>query len=599
MRFARQFCTMGLALGLATMVALPIQAMPPDPKKIRQAISEGPGGIQRLARRQQAMVKRSMNRPMRSFPTTGNRKIPVIVIAYSDMALASVSTKAFYETLLNGATTASLSMRKYYQDMSAGALNLTIDILGPYTAANTAAYYGQNDPSEYDLRPATLVGEAIDKAELAGVDWAQYDNDGDGEVDVVMVIHAGIGEESTGAPETAIWAHAWDLDSGSEYEDGSGARNYDGKKINKYTIQPEFVTSAGDSTIGVFCHEFGHVLGLPDMYDTTDATHGVGDYSIMANGSWLGPNDGDVPAPFLAWEKAFLGWLTVKYPDGTVVSGVAQGAPAVLLVDGHAAERVGFGFAVLAGLGVLGFFGWRRREIRSIVLPLLVMLAVPTGIVILAGCSDVANSVLGGSLLSNTTQSAASIGTSSSSGGGSLSSVASTSSVPPISGPGSVSLANIEVSHTAIKIPLGDPAGKQYYLIENKVKMTGTWTAYLPGSGLIISHIHDAVVQEYLNGNAVNDNSPDGGTTKQARIHGVNIVEADNNGQLWDPNNTAPSVAADYFKSRSFTPATAPKTFYYTATGSPWSPSSKADSKVYIENISAAGSTMTFTYSYK
>ncbi len=352
------------------------------------------------------------------------------------------------------------------------------------------------------------------------------------------------------------------------------------------------MTSAGDSTIGVFCHEFGHVLGLPDMYDTTYETHGVGDYSIMANGSWLGPNDGDVPAPFLAWEKAFLGWLTVKYPDGTVVSAVSQGAAASMLADGGLAG-IGVSLAVLAGLGVLGFFGWRRREIRSIVLPLLVMLALPALIVTVAGCSDAVNAVLGGSLSSS------SAGAISSSEGSVSSNGGSTSSVPPISGPGSVSLENIEVSHTAIKIPLGDPAGKQYYLIENKVKTAGTWTAYLPGSGLIISHIHEAVVDAYIGGNAVNDNSPDGGTTKQARIHGVTIVEADNNGQLWNPDLTDPCRAADYFQSRSFTPATAPKTFYYTATATPWSPSGKADSKVYIENISAAGSTMTFTYSYK
>lgn len=592
-RFGARICAMVLSLGLAMLQTVPLQAMPPHPKKIRQAISEGPGGIQRLARRQQAMVKRSMNRPMRSFPTSGNRKIPVIVIAYSDMALASVSTKTFYENLLNGATVASLSMRKYYQDMSGGALNLTIDVLGPYTAANTASYYGENDASEYDLRPATLVGEAIDKAELAGVDWTQYDNDDDGEVDVVMVIHAGVGEESDpSAPATAIWSHAWDLDSGKEYSDGTGARTYDGKKINNYSIQPEYVSSAGDSTIGVFCHEFGHVLGLPDMYDTTYETHGVGDYSIMAGGSWLGPNDGDVPSPFLAWEKAFLGWLTVKYPDGTVVSAASQGAAASMLADGSLAG-VGVSLAVLAGLGVLGFFGWRRREIRSIVLPLLVMLALPAVIVTVAGCSDAVNAVLGGSLLSNQSGSSLSAASSTTS----FSSTGSTSSVSSIAGPGSVSLGDIEVSHTAIKIPLGDPAGKQYYLIENKVKTAGTWTAYLPGSGLIISHIHDAVVDAYIGGNAVNDNSPDGGTTKQARIHGVNIVEADNNGQLWNPD--APCVAADYFQSRSFTPATAPKTFYYTATATPWSPSGKADSKVYIENISAAGSTMTFTYSYK
>ncbi|HPH03869.1 MAG TPA: hypothetical protein PK297_13025, partial [Spirochaetota bacterium] len=100
-----------------------------------------------------------------------------------------------------------------------------------------------------------------------------------------------------------------------------------------------------------------------------------------------------------------------------------------------------------------------------------------------------------------------------------------------------------------------------------------------------ICHIHDGVTAAYLSSNAVNDTS--------SRIHGVNVIEADNNASLW--GKTSQGQAADLFKSRSFTPATAPATVRYTATASPWALTTTA-STVYIENISAAGATMTFTH---
>lgn len=549
-----------MASALSLLMAGQLAAMPPHPSVIDKAKKDGASAVQRLAQRQQVMIKRGMNRPQRVFPTTGNAKILIIVIGYTDQAVNAASTATFFSNLLNGATTSALSMKKYYKDMSNGAFNLTIDVKGPYVAANTLNYYGANDANEYDVKPATLAGEAIDKAEADGVNFADYDNDGDGTVDTVMIIHAGVGEESgSSAPANAIWSHSWDLDSAADPEigDGTGHRTYDGKTINGYTMQPEYVKNAGDTSIGVFCHEFGHVLGLPDLYDTTYETAGVGEFSLMAGGSWLGATGtGECPSPLLAWEKNLLGWLTLQNPDGTTVA-LGASAGDVRTAQSKTATA-GVSLAILLGLGLVGFFGWRRRELRGILIPILALLMLPAGLVFMASCSD----------------------------GG----------LGPGDSPSAPSLADIETSHTAVKIALGDPAGKQYYLLENKVVIAGTWTAYLPGSGLLISHIHQSLIDAYLSANAVNDNSNDGGTSKVVRIHGVNIVEADNGSQLWAEEGTA--AASDLFKSRSFTPETSPKTQYYTATASPWSPSGKANSKVYIENISVAGPTMTFDYSF-
>lgn len=150
-----------------------------------------------------------------------------------------------------------------------------------------------------------------------------------------------------------------------------------------------------------------------------------------------------------------------------------------------------------------------------------------------------------------------------------------------------VSVADIETSYTAVKIPLGDPNGKQYLLIENKQKTAGTWTEYLPGSGLLITHIHDDVTAAFWNANEVNDGA--------TRIHGVNIIEADNNGELWTSSGYGEST--DLFAGRSYNNTTSPKPFYYTGTSTEWNTSGKVDSTVQINNISASGSTMTFDFS--
>lgn len=110
-----------------------------------------------------------------------------------------------------------------------------------------------------DMHPAELVIEAI-KAADSSVDFSQYSND------CRIVIHQGKGQEASDA-SADIWSHQWNLASAKYYGDGTGPVTVDGKTFNVYTIQPEYTFNPGDSTIGVFTHEIGHVLGLPDLYD--------------------------------------------------------------------------------------------------------------------------------------------------------------------------------------------------------------------------------------------------------------------------------------------------------------------------------------------
>jgi len=161
--------------------------------------------------------------------------------------------------------------------------------------------YGANDIYGNDVNPRLLVQEAIDAAENAGLDFSQFDNDDDGKVDAVTVIHAGYGEEA-GAGSNTIWSHRWNL--------GSYSRTYDGVEINEYTIVPELFGNIGTmiTSIGVICHEFGHILGLPDLYDTDGGSEGVGEWDLMGSGNWN--NLGRTPSNLSAWCKAFIGWQT-------------------------------------------------------------------------------------------------------------------------------------------------------------------------------------------------------------------------------------------------------------------------------------------------
>ncbi len=242
-----------------------------------------------------------------AFPSTGTNKALLLLIDYPDQSfINTVSEFDDYCNLpgynLNGS---SGSFRDYYQDISYDSLTINTDVEGWYTATNNQTYYGYHGGTNWQAS-RELVKEAVDAAEAAGVDFSQYDNDGDGKVDQIMVIHSGNGREASGDDDD-IWSHKSTL--------GSLAVTYDGVEINAYIIQPERY-SGSIANIGVFCHEFGHALGLPDLYDTDGSSSGLGSWCLMAGGTWN--NNGKTPAHMSAWCKQELGWME---PDTLMGSG--------------------------------------------------------------------------------------------------------------------------------------------------------------------------------------------------------------------------------------------------------------------------------------
>jgi M6 family metalloprotease-like protein len=241
----------------------------------------------------------------KAFPTTGNRNVLLILIDFTDKAFAKANSD--FDNLMNEANyNGTGSFKDFYLTSSYDQLTLTTTVTAWYHASNTLAYYGGNDENGYDERPRDLVREAVDLANANGVDFSIFDNDGDGEMDGVQVIHAGYGEEAGGETADCIWSHRWSL-----YDK---AVTHDGVIIDDYAIYPELRSNSGTNitNIGVVCHEFGHSLGLPDYYDIDyDGSGGqsfdLGRWDMMAGGSWN--SGGATPANHNCYSKWDLGWL--------------------------------------------------------------------------------------------------------------------------------------------------------------------------------------------------------------------------------------------------------------------------------------------------
>ncbi|GHE97495.1 M6 family metalloprotease domain-containing protein [Thalassotalea profundi] len=166
-------------------------------------------------------------------------------------------------------------------------------------ADNNAAYYGGNDENDDDKAVPELIKEAVTKAVAAGLNLSDYDLDNDGIIDHVMVFHSATGEEAGGGSigADAIWSHRYvstEANGTPAIIEGSNIKLYG------YTVTPV------DARIGVIAHEFGHDLGYPDEYDTAGGFYGspVGDWSIMASGSWV--DGGSHPSGFSPFAKDFL-----------------------------------------------------------------------------------------------------------------------------------------------------------------------------------------------------------------------------------------------------------------------------------------------------
>jgi immune inhibitor A len=232
---------------------------------------------------------------------TGELRALVLLVDFSDnpASAGTFTDTAFFNHLLFSTNVPGTSMNDHYREMSLNQVSISGLTVNWLRMPQTYAFYvnGQRGFGSYPQNAQRLAMDAVDAAEAAGVNFSLYDNDGDGNMDGLFIVHAGPGYEETG-DVNQIHSHSWAL---------ATARHYDGVTISQYTMEPEEQASLQPVRVGVFSHEYGHFLGLPDLYDTDYSSAGVGRWCLMASGSWA--NGGTTPAHMSAWCKYQLGWV--------------------------------------------------------------------------------------------------------------------------------------------------------------------------------------------------------------------------------------------------------------------------------------------------
>lgn len=239
-------------------------------------------------------------------PLRGAVRVIVVLVGFTDKAMAAPASH-FHDLFFSNGVLPHGSVREYYNEVTGGLVDIQGEVVGPFTMPQTLAWYANHNfgigkPSGA-ARANILANDAANAANPS-VNFAPYDNDGNGFVDAFIVVHAGRGGEETGNSGD-IWSHKWTLPA---------ALNVDTKKIFAYLTIPE------DAKIGVCAHELGHLLfGFPDLYDTDNTSEGIGNWCLMAGGSWNG--GGDIPAHPSAWCKVNQGWVsTTNVTSNGVVS---------------------------------------------------------------------------------------------------------------------------------------------------------------------------------------------------------------------------------------------------------------------------------------
>jgi immune inhibitor A len=273
-----------------------------------------------------------------------NVKAIVLLVQFTDNPPGGPATRfrstiwdsmLFRDNYIRGGadTTTTHTLKRFFNSISYGAVDIvTLNLpsaTGWVTAPNNYAYYCQHDGTHdngfgpYPRNVQRLVMDAVTAADPY-VDFSQYAVGG--VVQNLFVVHTGSGAEWSGGGDL-IWSHAWGIAGGDGFGNTPPPLYVDGVLVDGYSMEPEAGgNTLGENnrpfsgpllpTVGVYAHEFGHVLGLPDEYDYGYQSRGTGSISLMAGGTWnRTPNiypdcAGNSPAQPSAWGMAYLGFVT-------------------------------------------------------------------------------------------------------------------------------------------------------------------------------------------------------------------------------------------------------------------------------------------------
>jgi M6 family metalloprotease-like protein len=290
---------------------------------------------------------------------TGGYTVPVIPIAYSDTPV-NYTIQEFYDVLFGTTPPPGrpYTLKTYYEELAHQRITMDGVVFAPYQHDQTAAWVtdgckgvtipGQTScprPNSQNRMGQMLVAllDAISTGPGADTVWAQFDNDGpdgipnsgddDGVVDFVTFLQPQVGGECSNS--SGIWSHRWVIsvwNNGSNYVTRTPRRNAQGQpipgqflQVRDYTIQSQLGGASGCASaailpVGTVAHETGHAFGLPDLYDTSNQTWGVGDWSLMSTGNQTTQMS---PSSYDPWSLFELGWATVDLleTNRTIVTG--------------------------------------------------------------------------------------------------------------------------------------------------------------------------------------------------------------------------------------------------------------------------------------
>lgn len=256
--------------------------------------------------------------PIRSI---GSPKIPVVLVNFSDYRFSvadnDADVKRFYELYCNGTGTGENytdagsygAVKDYFLAQSDSLFAPEFTIIGPVTLSKSITYYGANKGNSKDVNYSVFRDEVIQLAVTeGGVSWSDFDNDGNGTVDIVFFVFAGLGESSGGASYT-LWP-----------KESTASTTINGIVFASsgcgQELLPESYDSEGNVTetkpvgIGVICHELSHALGIPDFYDTKSVAFGMDIWSLMDYGCYC--NNTYAPVGYTAYERDFMGWRPLE-----------------------------------------------------------------------------------------------------------------------------------------------------------------------------------------------------------------------------------------------------------------------------------------------
>ncbi len=284
-------------LGLATLSAT---AMPPHPEVLTRFIDEG--RFQEYINMRISALAKGVDTPFEFNRLLIRRdgcdevelRAVCILVDFNDKPAdtARYSVAHFQSMLFSVNEYRTGSMRDWYLENSYGNVHILGEVYGWYRMPQSYDYYcnGQHGFGEYPQNAQGLTRDALLAADR-DINFRDFDNDDNGIVEALFIVHSGPGAEATGS-RNDIWSHAWFVPENVRCDQMQFAR---------YAMEPE------NGNIGVFGHELGHSLfGLPDLYDGTYESAGVGMWSMMAAGSWGG--GGNSPVHFDAWCKSRIGF---------------------------------------------------------------------------------------------------------------------------------------------------------------------------------------------------------------------------------------------------------------------------------------------------